>query len=195
MHLQRQAVQTTSRVRESLLMGEISTSSPVLLILAAASRYDVALDWSREKTAAAWGNIALASNRFDFTETDYYEATMGTGLKKQYFAYEKLIDPANLADIKRETNAWEEEFARTSDFDVPRPLNLDPGYITLGKLVLASTKDHAHRIYLRDGIYAEVTLHFRNKAWQKSPWTYPDYQRDDFQGFFSHCREYLKARR
>ena len=175
-------------------MGEISSSSSVLLILAAVSRYDDAFAWTSETTSSAWSEIAIESDRFNFAETDYYEASMGSGLKKQFFAYEQLMDPSALADIKRQTNDWEQGFAQTDTFDVARPLNLDPGYITLGKLVLASTKDHSHRIYLRDGIYAEVTLHYRSKAWQVSPWTYPDYQREDFQAFFSQCREHLKGR-
>ena len=78
---------------------------------------------------------------------------MGTDLKKQFLAFERLIDPAALADIKRQTNDWEAEYAALGRHAEPRPLNLDPGYITPAKLVLASTKDHAHRIYLRDGIY------------------------------------------
>ena len=104
------------------------------------------------------------SDAFDFTETDYYTATMGTGLKKQFVAFERLIDPAALADIKRQTNAWEAEYAALGRHAEPRPLNLDPGYITPAKLVLASTKDHAHRLYLRDGIYAEVTLAYPRPA-------------------------------
>ncbi len=120
---------------------------------------------------------------------------MGSDLKKTFFAFEKLIDPGDLSDFKRQTNVWEEEYAQANDHDEPRPLNLDPGYISEAKLVLASTKDHAHRIYLRDGIYAEVTLHYQSKAWQSSAWTYPDYQRPDFQAFFTECREYVKKRR
>jgi hypothetical protein len=73
-------------------------------------------------------------------------------------------------------------------------LNLDPGYLTAAKLVLASTKDHAHRIYLRGGVYAEVTLNFRAGQWQMLPWTYPDYRRDDYQSFFTTCRELLMRR-
>ena len=90
-----------------------------------------------------------------------------------------------LADIKRQTNAWEAEYAALGLHPEPRPLNLDPGYITLAKLVLASTKDHAHRIYLGDGIYAEVTLAYRDRRWQPLEWTYPDYRRDDYQQFFT----------
>lgn len=176
-------------------MGHRTNPGLVLPILAFVSSYDEALAWTRERTAAAWGNIALASDVFDFTETDYYAATMGAGLKKTFFAFEKLIDPAALPELKLQTNRWEEEYAEAAEHDVARPLNLDPGYVTEAKLVLASTKDHAHRIYLRDGIYAEVTLHFRDKRWQSSPWTYPDYQRDDFQAFFTQCREYVKMKR
>ena len=73
----------------------------------------------------------------------------------------------------------------------PRHLNLDRGYLTPAKLVLASTKDHAHRIYLRDGIFAEVTLVYRQRKWQPLEWTYPDYRRDDYQAFFTQCREWL----
>jgi len=176
-------------------MRRRALGNDVLLILAVVSRYREAFAWTREQTLSAWGNIALSSDAFDFTETDYYASSMGTGLKKTFFAFEPFIDPAALADLKRQSGEWEQQYAAASDHDVPRPLNLDPGYITEAKLVLASTKDHAHRIYLRDGIYAEVTLHYRNKAWQSWPWTYPDYQREDFQAFFTECREYVKMRR
>ncbi len=77
----------------------------------------------------------------------------------------------------------------------PRPLNLDPGYIELGKLVLASTKDFAHRIYLGRGIFAEVTLQYKHHLWRHHEYTFADYRREDYQRFFSECREWLKGRR
>lgn len=172
-------------------MGDIHPPSPVLLIIAATSRYDAALDWTHSHAANHFGPIAHSSQRFDFTETNYYTATMGHDLKKQFFTFDRLIDPANLPRIKRLTNDWEHDYAATHQHPEPRPLNLDPGYITPAKLVLASTKDHAHRIYLRDGIYAEITLSFRKRAWQCAEWTYPDYRRHDFQQFFSLCRDWL----
>jgi hypothetical protein len=174
-------------------MGQANPTSPVLLMLAAFSRHEDALRWAREKTEAAWGPVVLASPAFEFTETDYYENTMGGGLKKQFLAFQRLIDPAQLIDLKLETNHWESEYAALGRHAEPRPLNLDPGYITLAKLVLASTKDHSHRLYLGRGIYAEITLSFRSGAWQPSEWTYPDYRRMDFQNFFIQCREHLKA--
>ena len=98
-----------------------------------------------------------------------------------------------LPSFKRQTNDWEQAFAQQAELPEARPLNLDPGYLTEAKLVLASTKDHAHRIYLGEGIYAEVTLNYRKRAWQKCPWTYPDYQRQDFQAFFTQCRQAIRG--
>jgi uncharacterized protein DUF4416 len=172
-------------------MGDIHPPAPVLLVVAVSSRHGEALEWSRERCAERYGTILMASDPFDFTETNYYTATMGAGLKKQFLACEQLIDSSALASIKRETNDCEADYAGVGRHPEPRPLNLDPGYLTPAKLVLASTKDHAHRIYLRDGIFAEVTLVYRQRKWQPLEWTYPDYRRDDYQAFFTRCREWL----
>jgi hypothetical protein len=176
-------------------MGDIFEPDSVLLIVAVSSRHAAALDWARERMEQEFGAISLVSDAFDFTETDYYAATMGNALKKQFVTCQQLIDPGQLAAIKREANAWEADYAALGRHVESRPLNLDPGYITLAKLVLASTKDHAHRLYLRDGIYAEVTLAYRHRQWQPLDWTFPDYRRDDYQAFFTQCREYLRASR
>jgi hypothetical protein len=172
-------------------MGDIHDPLPVLLLLAASSRYEEALVWSRRECESEYGPAAAVSEAFDFTETNYYDAEMGVGLKKQFWVFEQLIDPGRLPAIKRQTNFLEAEYAGLKLHAEPRPLNLDPGYLTLAKLVLASTKDHAHRIYLGEGIYAEVTLSYRKGGWQPFEWTYPDYRRDDFQTFFTSCRELL----
>lgn len=172
-------------------MGVISPPQPVLLILAAFSRYPEALEWAKGKASAAWGGVALESPEFEFRETDYYEPTMGSELVKKFFAFGELIDPGRLADLKIQTNGWEREYRELGLHPETRPLNLDPGYIALGKLVLASTKDFAHRIYLGRGIYAEVTLCYRKGAWEPLPWTFADYRRGDYHAFFSRCREYL----
>jgi hypothetical protein len=174
-----------------MAVGQIQQPSSVLLLIAACSRHDAALDWARERALRLYGPTIFSSPPFDFTETDYYAATMGAGLKKQFLAFERLIDSAALAGIKRETNDYEVEYAALGRHAEQRPLNLDPGYLTPAKLVLASTKDHAHRIYLGDGIFAEVTLVYRQRKWQPMEWTYPDYRRDDYQRFFTQCREWL----
>ena len=175
-------------------MGDIITQRPVLLIAAVFSRHQAALDWARERFAAAWGPIALASDCFEHRETTYYEKSMGPELLKMFLASETLIDPGELPERKLTANQWEEEYRDAHSHAEPRPLNIDPGYITEAKLVLASTKDRDHRIYLSQGIFAEVTLHFARGGWQTRPWTYPDYQRADYHAFFTRCREYLRQR-
>src|SRR4051812_37145498 len=92
-------------------MGALSQPSPVLLILAAFSRHEEALAWARQQLGKTWGPIALVSPAFEFMETDYYRATMGPDLKKQFFAFERLIDPGMLPELKLQSNAWEEEYA------------------------------------------------------------------------------------
>jgi hypothetical protein len=173
-------------------MGTISSPHPVLLLVAVSSRYEAALQWARERIPAEFGTLGAVSEAFAFTETDYYTASMGADLLKQFVVPAQLIDPGRLSAIKRLTNDWEAEYAAGAGHPESRPLNLDPGYLTLAKLVLASTKDHAHRLYLADGIYAEVTLSYRGKAWQPFDWTYPDYRRADFQQFFADCRGLLR---
>lgn len=175
-------------------MGQIAPHRRVLLIVAAFSRYPEALQWAREQTEIDWGVIALESGLFDHHETHYYDASMGTGLKKTFWAFEQLVDPGLLPQLKIRANQWEEEYKQVAAHPEPRPLNLDPGYLTEAKLVLASTKDRDHRIYLSSGIYAEGTLYFHQGQWKTRPWTYPDYQRADYHEFFTRCREYLRRR-
>jgi len=169
-------------------MGSPQQPAPVLLLVAAFSRHEEALDWARGRATDAWGPIALESPRFDFVETDYYRASMGSNIKKCFWAFERLIDSGTLPALKIVANQWEAQYATLGRHAEPRPLNLDPGYLTPAKLVLATTKDFAHRLYLSDGIYAEITLSFRHGAWQTSPWTFPDYRRADYQEFFTACR-------
>jgi len=175
-------------------MGEVVAQRPVLLIAAAFSRHKAALDWARARFEAEWGSIALASPAFDHRETTYYEKSMGPDLRKMFFAAERLIDPATLPQLKLQANDWEGSYQQQAMHNEPRPLNVDPGYLTEAKLVLASTKDRDHRIYLSQGIFAEVTLHFARGDWQSRPWTYPDYQRSDYHAFFTTCRDYLRQR-
>jgi hypothetical protein len=175
-------------------MGQPTLHPATMHLLAAFSRHDAALAWARDRAAAAWGPIALESPVFEFAQTEYYRETMGPGLRKVFFAFERPLDPAELAEIKLTSNEWEQEYARSAGHAEPRPLNLDPGYLTLGKLVLASTKDFAHRIYLGRGIYAEVTLYYRHHHWQHHEFTFADYRREDYQRFFSECRDVLHGR-
>lgn len=162
-------------------------------LVAVITRHAAALDWAAAKLAEQWGSPALVSPTFSFAETGYYDAAMGAGLGKTFLAFDAAYDPGELAAVKHRTNAWEAEYAALGRHDESRPLNLDPGYVTAAKLVLASTKDHAHRIYLGQGMYAEITLFYRHGAWQAHEFTFPDYRRADYHAFFTACRNRLKA--
>jgi hypothetical protein len=174
-------------------MGEIRPPTPVLPLLAVTSRHADAFDWASERFAAEFGAIQLASSRFRFDQTDYYEPTMGTELFKQFLAPVGLQDPGRLSHWKRLANQWEEDYRLGGRLPDPRPLNLDPGYLSEDKLVLASTKNHAHRLYVGEGIYAEVTLRFHRRQWQTCPWTYPDYGQPHYHAFFLECRQWLRG--
>ena len=175
-------------------MGKPRTHPPTVLIAAVFSRYGSALDWALEQMRAHWNGILLTSDRFEHNETAYYQRLMGEGLHKQLVAMHGDFDPAHLADVKLQSNFWEAEYASLNAFPEKRPLNIDPGYVTPMKVVLASTKDRAHRIYLRDGIYAEECLVYHQRSWLGRPWTYPDYLRADYHAFFLQVREHLQQR-
>ena len=111
-------------------MGLASSHKPVLLITAVVSRHDSALEWARSQLVDAWGPIWQASPAFEFTETKFYEAEMGTGLKKQFLAFADLVDPGLAPDHKILTNQLEIQYAEEHSHAETRPLNLDPGYIS-----------------------------------------------------------------
>ncbi len=175
-------------------MGSVKQYPPCLQIIAAFSRDKSVLEWLWKRIANERSSIALLSPIYDFEESAYYRTSMGEGLKKQFAVLSDWYDPANLSSDKLLMHTWEGELAAQNRIEVQRPINIDPGYMSMTKLVLASTKNREHRLYLRDGIYAEVTLAFRDQRWQSFPWTYPDYQRDDFRVFFDEARKHLAKR-
>lgn len=168
--------------------------APLLLLVAAFSRHAEALAWARGRLEGLFGPIGLLSDPFVFDQTTYYEPAMGPDLRKQFLAFDQLVAPDRLADFKLQTNALEAELASTHTWPEERPLNLDPGLLALGKLMLATTKDQAHRIYLRDGIYAEVTLRYHAGAFEPWPWTYADYRTPHVHAFLEQAREYYRSR-
>lgn len=130
------------------------------------------------------GPIDLSSQVWDFNYTNYYEAEMGADLKRQFLGFGSLVSPDRLVDIKLFTNELEQALAEGEK----RLVNLDPGYLTAAKVVLVTTKDFAHRLYLGRGIYGEVTLLFQRKRFEPLPWTYSDYRSEAYQQFFQELR-------
>lgn len=162
-----------------------------LLVVACFSRHPNALQWAEGQLTDRYGNIALTSPDFAFHHTKYYDSTMGTGLTKRFFVFESIVSADCLPEVKHFTIALEEELAASGRFPEARPLNLDPGLVQLGKFLLASTKDQAHRIYLRDDIFAEVTLRFQSGAFEIWPWTYADYREEAVRAFLNQARAFL----
>ncbi|CAN5258386.1 DUF4416 family protein [soil metagenome] len=175
-------------------MAEPRPVVPLLLVVAAFSRHPEVLAWAREKIEATFGTIALESIPFDFVQTRYYAASMGDGLKKCFLVCDELVMPERLAEVKLQTNRLEAEAAQIWSGRESRPLNFDPGLLSLGKFMLATTKDQAHRIYLRDGIFAEVTLHYHAGEFVLWPWTYADYQLPGVRDFLGCAREFYRLR-
>ncbi len=175
-------------------MAEPRSPDPAMLVVAAFSRHPDALAWARQRLEESCGPVVLASLPFDFHHTAYYEATMGAGLHKQLLGFRDLVAPDSLPTIKLHTNALEHQLAESGAYPELRPLNLDPGLLTLGKFLLATTKDQAHRIYLRDGILAEVTLRFEAGEFVPWPWTYADYREPAVRAFLRELRELYRQR-
>lgn len=131
--------------------------------------------------------IDLLSEVIDFNLSDYYEEEMGTKILRYWISFFPNIQAKNLYKIKIFTNELEEKYF--SDINRNRKVNIDPGYIDGSKLVLFSTKNYSHRIYLDEGIFAEVTLIYKNKQFQILSWTYPDYKLDVAIDFFKKVRD------
>jgi hypothetical protein len=137
-----------------------------------------------------FGAIVLRSQPLPFTQTTYYTGEMGPELTRRFIAFAPLIPMGELATIKHTTNTLETAWAMPSG---QRRVNLDPGYLDLAKVVLATTKDHAHRVYIGAGLFAEVTLRYRQKIFQPWEWTYPDYRLPVTHHFFCQLRDLYKA--
>jgi hypothetical protein len=167
---------------------------PVLLVTAIFSRYAEVLAEAQTRLEQQFGPVQLAGLPFVFNQTTYYEASMGPDLRKQLLAFRDLIAPERLPDIKLRTNAVEEEIAAARRYSEARPLNVDPGLLELGKFLLATTKDQAHRVFLRDGIFAEVTLRYHAGAFEPWPWTYADYRLPCVHEFLQAARDYYRLR-
>lgn len=144
-----------------------------------------------ERLVADWGQLACHSEPLPFHGGGYYADSMGDDLRKELIAFGPPIDGGGLADWKHHTNEIEKEVAGP-DYPEIRPLNLDPGYVTQAKLVLATTKNRDHRVYLRDGMFGEITLNYMAKKWTHHRWTYPDYRTEKVAEFAMQCRNVLR---
>ena len=165
--------------------------APVKLICGMISAKKDLFDEAAAAMGEAFAPVEVESEVTDFDLTDYYYDQMGKPLYRKFVSFAGLVDPGSLGRIKLRTNEIEADFARRYNY-VPRPVNLDPGYVDPSKLVLATTKNYSHRIYLGQGIYAEVTLVFHKGEYQSLQWTYPGYS--DHREVFLEMRGLLRLK-
>lgn len=165
-------------------MAEARNPQEVKLIIGLISKKEC-LEAAVNMLVRKFGPVGFKSDIFEFTHTDYYFKEMGRPLYRQFLAFERLVKPACLWRIKRYTNKAERRFLKEGK----RQVNMDPGCLDYAQVILASAKDFSHRIYLNKGIYAEVTLIYRQEEYRALEWTFPDYASEDYRKIFKQIRD------
>jgi len=167
-------------------MGKAKEPKPAKLFTSLIASEDTVFNRSLEDLRLVFGEIDFISERFPFDFTDYYTEEMGSPLFRHFITFERLISIPLLPEIKQTTNRLEEKHSAPNG---KRRVNIDPGYLSLVHAILATTKGYTHRPYLRDGIYADLTLVYQNKTFQPLEWTYPDYRQDQIILLFNRFRK------
>lgn len=178
------AAMTMSVFSSPIPSGMASRKNNVKLFIGLLSQHEEHFRQVRDRLIEKFGPIDLASDIMDFDQTDYYEKEFGKGLKRMFYSFAQTRPIENIHKVKVITC----EIERGMSVNKKRTVNIDPGYITMAKLVLLTTKDYSHRIYIGNGIFAEVTLTYKNNEF--APWecTYPDYKRKDYLKYFRRVR-------
>lgn len=162
---------------------------PVKLVIAVLYSDENQLAVARERLVQQLGPIDFISSPFPFQVTDYYVPEMGAPIVRLFYAFEKLISPGDLASIKLSANAIEDELATSGK----RQVNLDPGYLDPDKFVLASAKYNGQKIYLSDGIWADLTLYYQKGHFSAYSWSFPDFRSGEYEKAFLRMREIYKG--
>lgn len=170
-------------------MSNPSPPRPVKLIISLILKDKALFARIADTLPGTYGRIDFMSTFIPFTFTDYYQKEMGNELTRRFLTFERLIEPDRLPEVKRWTDELE---SKQKDGDGNRKVNCDPGYISLGHLILATNKKYSHRPYLRDGVYANLTLIYKKKSFQPLEWTYPDYGSAEIIEIMNRLRERYK---
>lgn len=172
-------------------MSRPSEPPPAKLIVGLLFREPESRSGALARLEERFGPLDLLTEPIPFVYTSYYEREMGAGLLRQVAGFENLVEPDALADIKLATNAMEAELS----VEGKRTINLDPGILTEERLILASGKNFTHRVYLRNGIYADLTLIYQKGGYRALPWTYADYREPMLLHFFKALKRKLLFQR
>ena len=174
-------------------MGAIYEFEKEKLIVGVIYHEPRVLEEAMARLTSAFGEVEDCSEEFSFSQefSTYYDGEIGGEGFRRIYSFRECVDPARQAEIKEITNSIERELS----VDGNRRINLDPGFINHGRLMLATTKKAGFRIPLEHGIYTELTLFWARGGWQKLPWTYRDYQSERVQKFITAVRKKYLAER
>jgi hypothetical protein len=156
----------------------------VKLVISIFSSQKQSINDALTELSCRYGKYDFISALIPFDYTNYYAQEMGTVLCRRFVSFEDLIKPESLPEIKQATNLLEEKFSVNDR----RQVNIDPGYVCHAHLILATGKGYTHRPYLRDGIYADLTLIYTDGTYHPLPWTYPDYAAQETIAMFNKIR-------
>ncbi len=166
-------------------MGAELRQKPVKLFASIIFKDERVLEYAEKKLKKTYGEIEPVVWRGSFDFTDYYYSELGRPLQRKLICFKKTVDPACACNVKRVTNRIENKTRVGKN----RNVNIDPGYVTEAKMVLLTTKDYSHRIYLGNGIFAEGALFYQDGSFRPWSWTYPDYASMELIAYFNEVRE------
>jgi len=170
-------------------MSILKKPLPVKLFFSIFAGSEEAINKVIKELEVVYGIIDITSAFMPFDETNYYEGEFGKGLIRKLIFFERLISPEEIVKVKKHAIDIEKKYT----FGEKRLVNIDPGYISLSRVVLSTGKDYTHRIYLGEGVYADLTYIYKKKeGYVNLPWTYPDYAKSDMKYFFEQARKLLK---
>jgi hypothetical protein len=169
-------------------MSSPRTNHPALLFTAVLFSKIVDVSDVITKLKKTLGEDLVESREVDFVWSDYYKEEMGEGLKRVFVVYKNLVQRDHIVKVKRFTDEIEKSYMLQNK----RTVNIDPGLICAENIILATNKPFFHRIYLGDGVYAEVTLFFKNNTYNPiESWTYPEYRSTPVLDFFNSARSLM----
>lgn len=155
-------------------MAPATSPDPMLLFVAmlyapgAENERQAAVD----DMVALWGPIGFTGPDRPFDLTSYYVGEMGESLCRRLIGFDRLVSPEILASAKVACNDIEDRHAREGK----RTVNLDVGVLDHNKIVLASLKSAGQKIYLAQGVYADLVARYKGGRYQPFEWTFPDFK-------------------
>lgn len=166
-------------------MSHLIEPKPVKIIFSVIINDKGNTDFIKKEIENSFGPIDYESERIGFDKTSYYSEEMGAYLYRKIYSIKELIKREELVGIKIKSNDIE---LRTS-INGKRIYNIDPGYLATEHFVLSTGKGYAHRPYLGKGVYADLTLIYKDKKFNNLEWTYPDYKTPGIQEILNNIRK------